>query len=603
MDTLKKIFDFLEPNERKKAYLLLILILFTALLDMLGVASILPFITVLSNPELIETNKFLNFFYHTSSTLGVVNTNQFLFGLGILVFLLLILSLILRGFTHYALVNFALLQEYKISGRLVEGYLRQPYEWFLRQNSADLGKGILSEVNLIIYQTILPILNLISQITLSLAILVLIFVVDPIIALSLTIFLSISYGLIFNLLKKTLTNIGDGRLKSNKDRFVTVMEAFKAVKEIKVNNLEDIFIKRFKEPALIYAKSQSLFKMISDLPRFVLEGVAFGGMIFLVLILMLLNDSFESIVPIIALYAFAGYRLIPAIQQIYSSFTQIRFSKKSLDILHSGFMNLKLTDIEKTSLSKINLNNSIKLSDINFSYGNNDQKVLKDINLKITAFSKVAFVGATGSGKTTIVDLILGLLIPKNGGTLSVDKSVITENNKRSWQRKIGYVPQQIFLADASIATNIAFGIDEKKIDYQALHRAAKIANLHDFIINELPNNYNTIVGEHGIRLSGGQRQRIGIARALYHRPELLILDEATSSLDNLTEQTVMEMINNLDDKITIILIAHRLSTVKNCDNIFLLDKGQLKAQGTYNELKKSSDLFQKLSDPALLES
>lgn len=603
MDTLKKIFDFLEPNERKKAYLLLILILFTALLDMLGVASILPFITVLSNPELIETNKFLNFFYHTSSTLGVVNTNQFLFGLGILVFLLLILSLILRGFTHYALVNFALLQEYKISGRLVEGYLRQPYEWFLRQNSADLGKGILSEVNLIIYQTILPILNLISQITLSLAILVLIFVVDPIIALSLTIFLSISYGLIFNLLKKTLTNIGDGRLKSNKDRFVTVMEAFKAVKEIKVNNLEEIFIKRFKEPALIYAKSQSLFKMISDLPRFVLEGVAFGGMIFLVLILMLLNDSFESIVPIIALYAFAGYRLIPAIQQIYSSFTQIRFSKKSLDILHSGFMNLKLTDIEKTNLSKINLNNSIKLSDINFSYGNNDQKVLKDINLKITAFSKVAFVGATGSGKTTIVDLILGLLIPKNGGTLSVDKSVITENNKRSWQRKIGYVPQQIFLADASIATNIAFGIDEKKIDYQALHRAAKIANLHDFIINELPNNYNTIVGEHGIRLSGGQRQRIGIARALYHRPELLILDEATSSLDNLTEQTVMEMINNLDDKITIILIAHRLSTVKNCDNIFLLDKGQLKAQGTYNELKKSSDLFQKLSDPALLES
>lgn len=603
MDTLKKIFDFLEPNERKKAYLLLILILFTALLDMLGVASILPFITILSNPELIETNKFLNFFYHTSSTLGVVNTNQFLFGLGILVFLLLILSLILRGFTHYALVNFALLQEYKISSRLVEGYLRQPYEWFLRQNSADLGKGILSEVNLIIYQTILPILNLISQITLSLAILVLIFVVDPIIALSLTIFLSISYGLIFNLLKKTLTNIGDGRLKSNKDRFVTVMEAFKAVKEIKVNNLEDIFIKRFKEPALIYAKSQSLFKMISDLPRFVLEGVAFGGMIFLVLILMLLNDSFESIVPIIALYAFAGYRLIPAIQQIYSSFTQIRFSKKSLDILHSGFMNLKLTDIEKTNLSKINLNNSIKLSDINFSYGNNDQKVLKDINLKITAFSKVAFVGATGSGKTTIVDLILGLLIPKNGGTLSVDKSVITENNKRSWQRKIGYVPQQIFLADASIATNIAFGIDEKKIDYQALHRAAKIANLHDFIMNELPNNYNTIVGEHGIRLSGGQRQRIGIARALYHRPELLILDEATSSLDNLTEQTVMEMINNLDDKITIILIAHRLSTVKNCDNIFLLDKGQLKAQGTYNELKKSSDLFQKLSDPALLES
>ena len=255
-------------------------------------------------------------------------------------------------------------------------------------------------------------------------------------------------------------------------------------------------------------------------------------------------------------------------------------------------MNLKLTDIEKTNLSKINLNNSIKLSDINFSYGNNDQKVLKDINLKITAFSKVAFVGATGSGKTTIVDLILGLLIPKNGGTLSVDKSVITENNKRSWQRKIGYVPQQIYLADDTVAANIAFGKDPKDIDQERIEKVSKIANLHNFVVNELPIKYQTTIGERGVRLSGGQRQRIGIARALYHNPQVLILDEATSALDNLTEQAVMEAVHNLGGNITIILIAHRLSTVKKCDTIFLLEKGELKKQGTFEELAKVSDHF-----------
>ena len=214
--------------------------------------------------------------------------------------------------------------------------------------------------------------------------------------------------------------------------------------------------------------------------------------------------------------------------------------------------------------------------------------------MTIPAFNKVGIIGATGSGKTTTVDLILGLLDPSEG-TLSVDGNVIDYNNKRSWQKSIGYVPQQIFLSDNSIAVNIAFGVNTKNIDYQAVEQAAKIANLHDFIIKEMPKQYNTIIGERGVRLSGGQRQRIGIARALYHKPQILILDEATSALDNLTEDAVIETIYKIEKKITIIQIAHRLRTVQKCDTIFVLDKGELKAQGTYNELSKSNKLFKEI--------
>ena len=241
-------------------------------------------------------------------------------------------------------------------------------------------------------------------------------------------------------------------------------------------------------------------------------------------------------------------------------------------------------------------NKSIALNNIEYNYPNSKHTTLKNINLIIPAFSKVGFVGPTGSGKTTAIDIILGLLDPSKG-TLTVDGNIIKSHNKRSWQKNIGYVPQQIYLSDTTIAANIAFGVEKKEINYEAVKDAAKIANLNDFVINELPNHYDTVVGERGVRLSGGQRQRIGIARALYNKPQVLILDEATSALDKVTEAEVMEAMNNLSNKITIIIIAHRLSTVKNCDNIFLLGNGNLKDQGTYDDLVIKNDNFKKMID------
>jgi ABC-type multidrug transport system fused ATPase/permease subunit len=331
------------------------------------------------------------------------------------------------------------------------------------------------------------------------------------------------------------------------------------------------------------------------LPRYFIEGIAFGGMVLLVLILMKDGDLFANIIPVIALYAFAGYRIMPAIQQIYVAFTQLRISRAALDEIHKDLMSSQFYEKDVTEIEVMPLTRSIVLNNIHFNYPNSQQLALKNINLSIPAFKKVGFVGVTGSGKTTTVDLILGLLSP-NKGTVSVDGNIISSKNKSCWQKNIGYVPQQIYLIDDSVSANIAFGSNFQKIDRIAVEQAAKTANLHDYVTKELPNNYNTIIGERGTRLSGGQRQLIGIARALYHKPQVLILDEATSALDNITEQSIMNAINNLGKEVTIILIAHRLSTVKNCDIIFLLEKGELKDQGTYEELSKSSALFKKMS-------
>jgi len=312
----------------------------------------------------------------------------------------------------------------------------------------------------------------------------------------------------------------------------------------------------------------------------------------MILYIMKQTGNFSDALPIISLYVFAGYRLMPAIQQIYTSFTSLALGGPSLDKLHEDIKNLKPLNVNLNQ-DILPFNKNITLKNIYYSYPNASRTALKDISLSIPAKSSVGLVGTTGSGKTTTVDIILGLLESQKGA-LEVDGKIITTQNSRSWQRSIGYVPQHIYLSDDTVQNNIAFGVDHKDVDQKAVEKASKIANLHEFISDELPNQYQTTIGERGVRLSGGQRQRIGIARALYHNPQVLILDEATSALDNQTEKAIMDAVNNLSKgkDITIIIIAHRLSTVKKCDQIFLLEKGQLKNQGTFEELIKVNENF-----------
>ena len=595
MKTIKKIFELLTPSERKQFYLLLSLILIMALLDALGIASILPFMSLLTNQELLETNTFLIKLYKIANKFGVTNTNDFIIVLGLLTFLLLILSLIVKALTTYAQLRFTLMREFSIGKRLIEGYLHQPYSWFLSKNSANLGKTILSEVNLVIYGAMIPMMTLIAQGTVTLAIITLIIFLDPILALRVGLVLATCYAIIFFVLKKLVSRIGAERLRDNELRFNVISEAFGASKEVKFGGLEKFYIDRFKIPAKNYAKNLALVQIISQLPRYFLEAIAFGGLIIISSVLVINGKDFNNIIPLLSLYVFAGYRLIPALQQIYSSFTQLNFSKPALYSLNKDLMSLKFSEPVKKTHKAIKLNKQLTFKNISYKYPKTEKYVLNDVSLNIPANSKIGIVGITGGGKTTLIDLLLGLLTPTHG-KIFVDDNMLKSDNMRNWQKSIGYVPQQIYLADDTVTSNIAFGIDANNIDHQALEKAAKIANLHNFVISELPSGYSTIIGERGVRLSGGQRQRIGLARSLYHKPDVLILDEATSSLDNITEKMVIEEINNLEDKITIIIIAHRLSTVKNCDKIFLLEKGKIKIEGNYEELSKKSIDFKKLN-------
>ena len=590
MQTFKKLLFLLTPDERKSAGLLIVMIMIMALLDLIGIASILPFVTVLTNPSLIETNIILNNMFQASKIFGVQNSQQFLFALGILVFVLLIISLTFKVLTTYAQVRFVSMREYSIGKRLLEGYLYQPYSWFLSRHSSDLGKNILSEVSQVIVYGMNPFIELISKSFVTIALITLIIIVDPKLALIVGTLLAVCYVILFYLIRTYVARIGKESLKNNELRFTAINHAFGAAKEIKLGGLEQKYIKLFLNPSLIFAKAQASSQVVSQLPRFILEAIAFGGLLLLILVVMSKSGSFNNALPIISLYAFTGYRLIPAFQQIYAAFTQLSFVGASLDKLYNEVKNLK-PSTENQDQGILPFNKTIALKNIYYDYPNSSRTALKDITLCIPVNSIIGFVGQTGSGKTTLIDIILGLLEPQKG-TLEIDGKVITKQNLRSWQRSIGYVPQYIYLSDETIAANIAMGVESKDINFDLVKRASKIANLHDFVVNELPKQYQTTIGERGVRLSGGQRQRIGIARALYHNPQVLVLDEATSALDNQTEKAVMDAVNNLSKDITIILIAHRLNTVKNCDIVFKLDKGQLVSQGTFDELINRNKSF-----------
>ena len=415
-------------------------------------------------------------------------------------------------------------------------------------------------------------------------------IADPKLAFIVSFSIIITYGLIFYSISNILYKLGKERFKNNHFRFRIVSEAFGAAKEIKVSGLEKSFIKSFSNTAQTFARNVASSDVLGILPRFALEAIAFGGILLIILYILANTGSVNDAIPIISLYAFAGYRLMPAIQVIYLSSTRLKFVGPALDKIINDIKNLKPLNLNQNQ-GVLNFNKAIDLKNISYNYPNSQRTSLKNINLSIPNSSRVGIMGQTGCGKTTMVDIILGLLDPEKG-TLEVDGQIIKDQNRRSWQRSIGYVPQEIYLSDDTIAANIAFGVDSKDINKDLVERASKIANLHEFIIDELPDQYQTSVGERGIRLSGGQRQRIGIARALYHSPKVLILDEATSALDDQTEKVVMEAINNLDKNITIIIIAHRLSTIKNCDIVYLLEKGELKNTGTFEEIIKVNNNF-----------
>ncbi|MCF1711090.1 ABC transporter ATP-binding protein/permease [Tabrizicola sp. J26] len=594
--TYRKLFDLLNAHERRRFYLLLGLIILMALVDTIGVASIMPFLAVVANPEMIEKNARIAALYHW---LGMTDVKQFLIVLGCLVFGMLLFSLVVKATTLIATSRFAQMRNYSISGRLLAGYLRQPYAWFLSRHSAQLSRSILSEVNTVVSGSLIPAMRIIAQAITLVFLATLLFLVNPLVAGSAILICLGSYALIFFGFRRRLLRLGQVRLAANKAKYKIAHEIFGATKDIKLLGLEERSLVRFQKPSYEIARIGSVTNVIGEMPRYLLETIAFGSILLLILILLVTGDgSLSSILPTLGVFAFAALRMFPAAQLLYYSLTGMRSGAPTLDSVHREYMQvmaLGAPTAAETKGPRIHLHDRLELRDVRFSYPATDRVTLDGLSLAIEANTTVGIVGGTGAGKTTAVDIMLGLLTPQSGEVV-VDGTVLTAQNMRRWQDVLGYVPQQIFLVDDSVAANIAFGEPDAKWDRAAIEQAARIANLHDFIMNDLPQGYDTHVGERGVRLSGGQRQRIGIARALYRNPDVLILDEATSALDNLTEQAVMEAVHNLRHAKTVIMIAHRLTTVKNCDVIFLLEHGRLVAQGTYEELRAGNETFRRMT-------
>jgi ABC-type multidrug transport system fused ATPase/permease subunit len=595
----QKLYSLLDARERRRVPVVFGLLLIVAIFGAFGVASIMPFIAVLAQPELVETNPYLSFLY---TNLGFDEVQDFLIFLGIAFFAILIGSLVLQALGYWVQLRFSYNRNYSWGARLIRGYLRQPYEWFLNRHSADLATSVLSEVMQVVIGALFPAMQVIANVLIAALLLALLLAVDPLLAIAMGTIIGGSYLLIAAILKQRMQRVGRARHLATEARFRVVQEASSGIKEVKIAGLEDVFVSRFEGPARNLARSQISAGLIRELPLFAIQGLLFGGMLLALLYLMWRHGGLQESLPIVALYAFAGYRLMPAVQKVYGNISQARYSEAALDALCADMSELEKTNVvreagaENNTAQRLRLEQELVLSNVEYAYPNADRVALNAISLVVPAGTTVGLVGSTGSGKTTTVDVILGLLRP-TGGTLTVDNVDISDANVRQWQRSLGYVPQQIYLTDDTVAANVAFGLPRAGIDMPAVERAARVANLHDFVINELPDGYQTEIGERGVRLSGGQRQRIGIARALYHDPDILILDEATSALDNLTERSVMEALSNLGSRKTIILIAHRLSTVRNCDPIYLLEHGRVVGSGTYDELIVGNEHFRAMAE------
>jgi ABC-type multidrug transport system fused ATPase/permease subunit len=594
--TGRMLMDLLTARERRGFLGLATIMLLVGILETAGIASILPFMAVLAEPARIEQNQQLAAVYHG---LGFESVNAFLVLLGFLTFAMTMVGIAMHILSIFSISRFTTQCSYMLSCQLLEGYLSQPYSWFLNRHSADLGKAVLSEVDNVVSQSFVPAMTLLSNLVVTLFVTAFLVALQPWVALGTAVVLTTSYGLIFVVARKYLARFGQIRFAANAERYKVAQEATAGIKDVKLLGLEARYMRRFQGPARRMARVSAARTVIATAPRYLLQGVAFGGMLLIILAMLIAQSaSLGAILPLLAVYAFAGLRLLPAVQQVYEQITSLRYNQPALASLHKDIMDIRARAARPVEVSRepVRLNDRLELTDVHFSYPlAEDRKALNGLSLTIPARATVGIVGGTGAGKTTAVDLMLGLLDMQQG-ELRVDGVPITPRNVRAWQDTIGYVPQAIFLTDDSVAANIAFGLPKEQIDHAAVERAARTAELHDFVMGELPQGYDTVVGERGIRLSGGQRQRIGIARALYHDPDVLIMDEATSALDNLTERAVMDAVHNLGHAKTIILIAHRLTTVQACDTIFMLEHGRLVAQGSYNELLDTSRKFRAMA-------
>lgn len=583
----------MNSSNHKKTILLFFGMVVVGFFEMLSVVSIVPFMTLVSNPEIIQENEYLHFVY---SHLDFDNYSSFLVFSGVLVVSLLLTVNSFNAFMTWKVVTFVNSISCNFEEYLLKKYLSNSYSFFLNSNASYLSKNILSEVDRSVKGVVLPVLNIASRVIVSIFILGMLFIVDPLVASSIFVILGGSYFVIYKLVNSTLKSHGVTSTEMTLQRYKVTNEIFYGIKDIKLKNVESKYADQFVEPSIEFYKNNSISTLITSLPRFLLEVLTFGGVVVVVVFLINSGHSSQSVIPLLSLYALAGYRLMPSLQQIYGQLTQVKYNMPALDILLKDIKEARKWDTRINNAgegSRMPFHNVINLKSVSYTYPGTDNSILDKIDLDIFKNTTIGLVGPSGSGKTTLVDIILGLLEIDLDGYF-IDGTRLTKKHLIGWQQNFGYVSQSIYLSDDTIEKNIAFSVPAKEINHEKIAQVVKLAKLED-LIGTLPLGLKTFVGDRGVRLSGGQRQRIGIARALYFDPEILVLDEATSALDGETESVIMDAIHSLSHKKTIIIIAHRLKTIKECDVIHVLDKGRIVDSGSYEDLLVNSERFIKM--------
>lgn len=595
---LKKGWSLLDHAEKRRALVVLVVVVLSALTSALMVGSIMPFLAVLADPLQIQDVAAFRWFYAFG---GFETDYGFLVALGVASLTAIIIANIIQILRLYLVTNFTTMRMHTLSTRLLKVYLKNPYEYFLDAHSGELGTQILAESEKVVQTFFRPVAEAIaSALTVAAVVAVLVWI-NPRVAVVAMMFAGGLYLGTYVASRKAVRRFGDTRAAANKSRFRLANEALAGVKDVKLLGREVNYVTSYSKPSFEMAKAESMAIYIGMLPQYVMQIVAFGGMIVLILALLEPSalhdaDTMGSLLPLLGVFAFGGQRLIPELTKLYSSVHQINYGAPVVHSIHKDLDHERaLAPLPTSDTAPTGLTQSLELRDVNYAYPNADGSGLVDVSIQIRAGERIGIVGGSGAGKTTLADIVMGLLRPRSGELL-VDGTAITDDNIHAWQRTVGYVQQDIFLSDATILENIALGIAPAQIDRERALTAARMARLDEFVRTTLPEGYETMVGERGVRLSGGQRQRIGIARALYNDADLIVFDEATSALDNVTEKQVMESIDALPGNKTAILIAHRLSTLDKCDRLIVMEQGSVVGIGTQEDLLASNAHFQTLA-------
>jgi ATP-binding cassette, subfamily B, bacterial PglK len=577
-DLIRRVLFLARPYGSAKLVGVFSLSLAQALFQVIGITSIFPFLAIAADPERIRRSHFGTRFLELFAPM---ENRQLLLIAGLIAIAGLVTSNAVNLLAEYARTRYAQNFAHWLRLRLLQRMASQPYTYFLQRNSGDLLKKILGDVTNYTSGVLLPLLDTVARVLTAVLLLATLFLVQPVIALSAAIVLGGFYVVTFRLLARKRREVDENLRTSVAGTFREAHQMLGGIKPVKVHRAEEYFLARFARHSAIIARMYARVPIFANSARYFVEPLAFGGLVVAVLLLAAKGRDFSDILPNLGVMALAGYRLLPSLQLLYGQLTQVSSMRHAVDEVYDEFV---AAETDRTAAPKVSSerlarvppfrwNDAISLRDVAFRYPGASRPVLDGISLTIAKNSSLGVIGPTGSGKSTFVDLLLGLYQP-TAGEILIDGRPLTLALVPSWQAAVGYVSQDIFLIDDTIARNLAFGLPDNEIDLARLREACVTAQLLELIETELPDGFDTNVGERGIRLSGGQRQRIGVARSLYHRPSVLILDEATSALDVATEAKLLEALRGLAGKLTIVVAAHRLSAVANCDQ--LIDLGEM---------------------------